>query len=71
MVGIPAVSNLIREEKTYQLHSILQTNSKLGMTTFDQSVEKLVEENIITADAFKDTKAEFKKSIGNFSNVHA
>lgn len=72
MVGIPAVSNLIREEKTYQLQSILQTNSKLGMITMEQSVENLVNEGLITADAYRDAKAEYKKTLGNnFHNVHA
>ena len=32
-----AVSNLIREGKTYQLNSIIQTSRNLGMTTMEQS----------------------------------
>lgn len=47
MVGIPAVSNLIREAKTYQLASILQTNANLGMITMEQSVNNLYSESVI------------------------
>ena len=32
-----AVSNLIREGKTYQLDSIIQTSRNMGMTTMEQS----------------------------------
>ncbi len=37
-----AVSNLIRENKTFQIHSILQTGGSQGMVTLDQSLQKLV-----------------------------
>jgi twitching motility protein PilT len=39
MLGIPAISNLIREEKTFQLASIIQTNTNIGMMTMSQSIE--------------------------------
>jgi twitching motility protein PilT len=38
MVGTPAVGNLIRENATHQLPSVLQTQSKEGMCTLDQSL---------------------------------
>jgi twitching motility protein PilT len=38
MVGTPAVSNLIREGKTYQIPSIIQTGKKDGMVQMDQSI---------------------------------
>ncbi len=47
MTGIPAVGNLIRESKTYQLPSILQTSSKQGMITMEQSVSNLYNAGII------------------------
>jgi twitching motility protein PilT len=42
LLGIPAVSNLIRESKTYQLPSIIQTNRKLGMVSLNESLMELV-----------------------------
>jgi hypothetical protein len=42
MTGTPAVRNLIREGKTYQLHSVIQTAVKEGMQTLDQSLRELL-----------------------------
>jgi twitching motility protein PilT len=38
MVGTPAVSNLIREGKTHQIPSIIQTSKREGMVQMDQSI---------------------------------
>jgi twitching motility protein PilT len=38
----PAVSNLIREEKTFQIRSIMQTQRSEGMTLLDDSINDLV-----------------------------
>ena len=43
----PAVSNLVREGKTFQIPSIIQTNRKVGMTTLNDSLVDLVERNVI------------------------
>jgi len=45
-----AVSNLIREQKTYQLPSVIQTGKKYGMVTMNESLLNLVEEGFITLD---------------------
>lgn len=37
----PAVSNLIREDKTHQIQSIIQTGSKYGMISMDNSIADL------------------------------
>ena len=42
MVVTPAIRALIREGKTHQLASVLQTGSDLGMVTFDASLANLV-----------------------------
>ena len=34
LIGIPAVANLIREGKTFQLPSVIQTHSKIGMICY-------------------------------------
>lgn len=42
-----AVGNLIREKKTFQLPSIIQTGKKYGMTTMNESLLRLFSEAII------------------------
>ena len=42
MVGTTAISSLIREGKTHQIPSIIQTSAKDGMQTMDQGLKKLV-----------------------------
>lgn len=46
----PAVRNLIRENKTYQISSILQSGLKDGMVSMERSLANLVRENIIEQD---------------------
>ena len=48
LVGNQAVGNLIREGKTFQIQSILQTGKKLGMQTIDQHLKELVAKGLIT-----------------------
>ena len=45
-----AVRNLIRENKTYQIGSIIQTGSRQKMQTLDQSLSKLVENGLVEHD---------------------
>ena len=42
-----AVSNLIREGKTFQIPSIMQTGKKLGMVTLNDSLVDLVAKKIV------------------------
>ena len=47
LLNIPAISNLIREGKTFQIPSIIQTNRKLGMVTLNDALLELVESGTI------------------------
>ncbi|MCH9014324.1 MAG: type IV pilus twitching motility protein PilT [Gemmatimonadetes bacterium] len=47
LLSIAAVANLIREGKTFQLMSIIQTNKKLGMITLNDSLLELVDKDLI------------------------
>lgn len=47
LMATHAVRNLIRENKTYQVGSIIQTGSKQMMQTLDQSMAKLVEKGLV------------------------
>lgn len=51
LVGTHAVANLIREGKTYQVHSAMQAGRDLGMHTMDQHLADLVNTGQITYDA--------------------
>ena len=42
MLGIPAISNLIREGKTHQMETIIQGGASLGMQTLDQALKNLL-----------------------------
>jgi len=43
----PAVSNLIREGKTFQLPSVIQTNKRAGMISLNDSLLELVDNKIV------------------------
>jgi twitching motility protein PilT len=43
LLTIPAVSNLIREGKTFQIPSVMQTNRRAGMVTLNDALMELVE----------------------------
>jgi twitching motility protein PilT len=50
LLSTPAVANLIREGKTYQIPSIIQTSRKAGMITLNDSLLDLVEKRQIEPD---------------------
>src|SRR5438477_1078443 len=50
LLTTPAVSNLIREAKTFQIPSIMQTSKQLGMLTLNDALLELVEKKVIAPD---------------------
>jgi len=61
MIANPAIKNLIREGKAYQISSTIQISKKDGMQSLDQSLKDLLMEGIISQeDALK--KAVDKKA---------
>lgn len=48
MLGVPAISNLIREGKTHQMTTIIQGGAALGMQTLDQHLKMLLKAGRIT-----------------------
>ncbi|MBX7159976.1 MAG: type IV pilus twitching motility protein PilT [Acidimicrobiia bacterium] len=48
MIATPAIRNLIREGKIYQIYSAMQAGGQYGMQTMDQSLADLVKANKIT-----------------------
>lgn len=50
MLATPAIRNLIREGKGFQIPSMIQTNKKIGMQTMDDAVYDLYMKSLISAD---------------------
>ncbi len=50
LVAIPAIRNLIRESKTFQIGSMVQTGSRHGMMTLDQYLAGLVKKDLVTLE---------------------
>lgn len=68
MIATPAIRNLIREAKTFQIPSAMQTGHKYGMQTLDDSIMNLLEKKIIAPeDAYtkSNDKAKFLPFLKN------
>nr|WP_220099522.1 type IV pilus twitching motility protein PilT [Alteromonas lipotrueiana] len=48
MLGVPAIRNLIREDKVPQMYSVIQTGQAIGMQTMDQCLQRLVAKGIVS-----------------------
>ena len=67
LVPTPAVRNLIREGKTHQIYSALQTGGSHGMQTMDAALADLVRRNKITrelAEARASAPEELRRLMG-------
>lgn len=76
LIATPAVRNLIRDGKTFQILSTMQTGKKYGMQTLDDAILFLLEKKMIsTDDAYSNAveKAKFvkylKKAPSDFTEV--
>lgn len=54
MIATPAIRNLIREGKTYQIISEIQTGARYGMKLLDDHLKELYEQGVISYDAAVD-----------------
>ena len=54
LVANPAVRSVIREGKTHQLDTIIQTGADQGMQTMDRTLVKLVQTGVITHDSARE-----------------
>jgi twitching motility protein PilT len=54
MLGSTAIRNLIREDKIAQMTTTIQTSSQMGMCTLDQSLQALVQKQVITSFAARE-----------------
>ncbi|WP_250673416.1 type IV pilus twitching motility protein PilT [Paraclostridium ghonii] len=51
MISTPAIKNLIRESKTYQISNMIQTGSNLGMQLMDQDLANLFKKGEISKES--------------------
>ena len=51
LVATPAIKSLIREHRTEQIQSLIQTGSQYGMQTMDKSLKELYQKGLITYEA--------------------
>ncbi|WP_456324344.1 type IV pilus twitching motility protein PilT [Desulfonauticus submarinus] len=65
LIATPAVRNLIRENKIYQINSVIETGKKYGMQSLDDAILSLLKQGIIfSKDAFN--KAVHKSKFREF-----
>ena len=67
LVPTPAIRNLIREGKTHQIYSAIQTGASFGMQTMDTALAELVRRNVITrerAEARSGSPEELRRLLG-------
>jgi len=50
LINVPAVANLIREGKTHQIASVMQTGRSHGMMTFDSAAQDLIQKGLISKE---------------------
>ena len=65
LVGLPSVRNLIREGKTFQINSVIETGSKFGMQKLDDAIMALLQKKIISPEEAY-SKAVEKKPFKNY-----
>lgn len=53
LLGTKALSSVIREGKTHQISTIIQTGGDVGMQTMDQSYLELIKKNIIKKETIR------------------
>jgi len=74
LVAIPSVRNSIRERKTHQIASVIQTGTQHGMMTLDQSLSHLARSGVITFEEGEEkskNRQEFRQLVETGETVAA
>jgi twitching motility protein PilT len=74
LVPTPAIRNLIREGKTHQIYSAIQTSGSVGMQTMDSNLAQLVRAGTITrqiAEQRASVPEELKRLLGGVESMGA
>ena len=62
MVANSAIRNIIREGKTHQLDTVIQTGADQGMQTMDRTLVKMVQSGIVTYDDAREFAVDLAES---------
>ena len=62
LIGTPPVQSMIREGKTFQLQSVLETSSKDGMITLEKSMENLYHAGLVSLESTRVYHADYKQT---------
>jgi twitching motility protein PilT len=68
LIPTPAVRNLIREGKTHQIYSVMQTGTQYGMITMDATLADMVRRGTISrelAERRSSTPEELRRLMGS------
>jgi len=74
LVNVPAVANLIREGKSHQIASAMQTGRSHGMMTFDFAVQDLIQKGLISLEdgmSFMRRRSAGRQTTGSSGGGHA
>ncbi len=63
MLGVPAIRNLIRENKVPQMYSIIQTGQGHGMQTMAQCVQRLEAQGLVSPTDAQEVLSDSKTSV--------
>ena len=72
LIPTPAVRNLVREGKTHQIYSVMQTGTQHGMVTMDAALADLVRRGQISrelAERRSSTPEDLRRLMGTVSAV--
>lgn len=67
MKTVPAISNMIRDSKNYQIDNVIQTSGSMGMVSMDQSIIALYQKGEITDETammFATNPEQIKRKLG-------
>jgi twitching motility protein PilT len=68
LLATPAIRNLIREGKTHQVLSVIQTGGKLGMQSMDRDLGNLYRKGIVSLDEAT-ARASDQETFGRMLNI--
>jgi len=69
LVGTPAVRTMIREDKTYQLPTMMQTGRKYGMVYLDDALENLLKQGMVVPEEVFEFANEKERFVPYLRNV--
>lgn len=70
MTSTNAIRNLIREGKTHQIQTNIQTGSKFGMQTMDNSLLNLYKQGVISRDACQNYAMDYDYVKGQLGTIY-